>query len=48
MNYFHELSKEELLKRDQAVAQMEHDRRLLCAKILDDWKKGLRGKKKKR
>lgn len=48
MNYFHEHSEEELLKRNQAVAKAEHDRRLLCAKILDDWKKNLRGKKKKR
>ena len=48
MNYFHEKSEEELITRNQAVAQAEHDRRLLCAKILDDCKKGLRGKKKKR
>jgi hypothetical protein len=48
MNYFHEKSEEELIKRNQAVAQADHDRRLLCAKILEDWKKGLRGKKKKR
>jgi hypothetical protein len=48
MNYFHEKSEEELIKRNQAVAQAEHDRRLLCAKILEDWEKGLRGKKKKR
>jgi hypothetical protein len=48
MNYFHEKSEEELIKRNQAVAQADHDRRLFCAKILEDWKKGLRGKKKKR
>lgn len=48
MNYFHAKSEEEIIKRNQAVAQADHDRRLLCEKILADWKKGLRGKKKKR
>ena len=46
--YFKGLTPFEIAKRNQAVAQAEHDRRLLCAKILDDCKKGLRGKKKKR
>jgi hypothetical protein len=48
IEYFKGLTPVEIAKRNQAVAQADHDRRLLCAKILEDWKKGLRGKKKKR
>lgn len=47
MEYFNNLSSDELAKRQKAVEQANNERMLLCQKVMQDYDNGTRKKKKK-